>query len=83
MQSLSACREPKRCCQALIAHFTSNLTFSPMCICRDVPPEMFTLPRVWDGVQRQVDYPARVKAVQEFNRANVWRKRGCAVTPTR
>eukprot|EP00891_Asterochloris_glomerata_P008497 jgi/Astpho2/8497/Aster-05539 len=45
--------------------------------------EMFTLPRVWDGVQRQVDYPARVEAVQEFNRANVWRKRGCAVTPTR
>ena len=61
----------------------STLTSNPLCTCRDVPPEMFTLPRVWDGVQRQVGYPARVKAVQDFNRANVWRKRGCAVTPTR
>ena len=43
----------------------------------------YTLPQVWDGVKGQVDYAAKQKEVEEFNKSHAWLKRGIAVTPTR
>ena len=43
----------------------------------------YTLPQVWDGVKGQVDYAAKQKEVEEFNKSHAWLKRGVAVTPTR
>ncbi len=43
----------------------------------------YTLPQVWDGVKEQVDYAAKQKEVEEFNKSHAWLKRGVAVTPTR
>ncbi|DBA80138.1 TPA: hypothetical protein ACH3X2_007614 [Trebouxia sp. C0005] len=50
---------------------------------RDFPVNQYTLPQVWDGVKRQVDYAAKQKEVEDFNKSHAWLKRGIAVTPTR
>lgn len=43
----------------------------------------YTLPQVWEGVKKQVDYAAKQQEVEEFNRSHAWLKRGVAMTPTR
>ena len=52
-------------------------------LCRDFPMNQYTLPKVWDGVKKQVDYAAKQKEVEQFNRNHAWLKRGVAMTPTR
>ena len=53
------------------------------CDCRDFPVNQYTLPQVWEGVKQQVDYAAKQKEVEDFNRDHVWVKRGAAITCTR
>lgn len=52
-------------------------------VCSDFPVNQYTLPQVWEGVKKQVDYAAKQKEVEEFNRSHAWLKRGVAMTPTR
>ncbi|MFQ6026033.1 MAG: molybdopterin cofactor-binding domain-containing protein [Dehalococcoidia bacterium] len=36
---------------------------------------------IWDGLKKSAEFDERVKAVEEFNAENRWRKRGIAMTP--
>ena len=52
-------------------------------VCSDFPVNQYTLPQVWEGVKKQVDYAVKQREVEEFNRSHAWLKRGVAMTPTR
>ena len=53
------------------------------CNCRPFRAEQYTLDRVWEGLKENSNYESRKAAVEEFNRANVWRKRGISINPCR
>nr|AMR99692.1 abscisic-aldehyde oxidase [Scrippsiella trochoidea] len=38
---------------------------------------------LWSSLKSKVGYEQRLKAVQEFNKANAWKKRGISATPAR
>ncbi|KAL1558283.1 aryl-alcohol oxidase 3 [Salvia divinorum] len=41
----------------------------------------YTLPRIWDDLIRSSCYMERTVAVEQFNRSNIWRKRGISCVP--
>lgn len=43
----------------------------------------WTIPEMWAGMKRKVDFEKRKRAVSSFNAQNRWRKRGIAMTPVR
>lgn len=46
-------------------------------------PSTYTLHRLWRELKVKADFDARKAAVEQFNRDNVWRKRGISMMPTR
>lgn len=45
--------------------------------------QLFTLPRIWEELLRDCNYYGRLAAIQDFNKASAWRKRGISITPCR
>ncbi|XP_057782091.1 indole-3-acetaldehyde oxidase-like [Salvia miltiorrhiza] len=41
----------------------------------------YTLPRIWDQLVKSSCYMERIASVQQFNRSNMWRKRGISCVP--
>jgi xanthine dehydrogenase molybdopterin-binding subunit B len=50
---------------------------------RVLPPECYTLPRLWRQLLSSSGYADRVAAVRSHNEAQPWSKRGIVVTPVR
>lgn len=50
---------------------------------RVLPPECYTLPRLWRQLLSSSDYASRVAAVRSHNESHAWSKRGIVVTPVR
>ncbi|KXZ51961.1 hypothetical protein GPECTOR_11g84 [Gonium pectorale] len=48
-----------------------------------IPARMFTLPVLWEKLQRQADWEGIKAEVAAFNAANPWHKRGVAMLPAR
>ena len=67
----------------MVMCIAQSICYSVRLCCSDFPVNQYTLPQVWDGVKRQVDYAAKQKEVEDFNKSHAWLKRGIAVTPTR
>lgn len=44
-------------------------------------PDEYTLPSIWDKVTSMSDYDQRILMVEQFNRSNLWRKRGISRIP--
>ncbi|KAL3625736.1 aryl-alcohol oxidase 3 [Castilleja foliolosa] len=44
-------------------------------------PLEFTLPSIWDKVAKSSIFDQRIGIIEEFNRSNVWRKRGISRVP--
>ncbi|CAH2038928.1 unnamed protein product [Thlaspi arvense] len=44
-------------------------------------PDEYTLPLLWDKLEISSDFKRRAESVKEFNRDNVWRKRGISRVP--
>ncbi|KAL3653264.1 aryl-alcohol oxidase 3 [Castilleja foliolosa] len=44
-------------------------------------PIEFTLPSIWDKVAKSSSFDQRIRIIEQFNRSNVWRKRGISRVP--
>ncbi|KAG7595822.1 Aldehyde oxidase/xanthine dehydrogenase molybdopterin binding domain superfamily [Arabidopsis suecica] len=44
-------------------------------------PDEYTLPLLWDKLEISADFRRRAESVKEFNRCNIWRKRGISRVP--
>ncbi|KAK6163985.1 hypothetical protein DH2020_000849 [Rehmannia glutinosa] len=44
-------------------------------------PVEFTLPSIWDKVARSSSFDERITMTKQFNRSNIWRKRGISRVP--
>lgn len=51
--------------------------------CRQIRGDLFTLPRVWEGLKHKCDFQQRRAAVAAFNEAHTWTKRGICMVPCR
>ena len=47
------------------------------------PLTHYTIPQLWKEVKEKSNFEVRRKAVEEFNQANRWKKRGISITPVR
>jgi xanthine dehydrogenase/oxidase len=43
----------------------------------------WTIPTLWEQIQKDADYAARKQAVEKFNQENRWVKRGISLTPVK
>lgn len=43
----------------------------------------WTIPKLWKQIQKDADYAARKEAVQKYNQANRWIKRGISMSPVK
>ena len=45
--------------------------------------ELFTLPAIWEELQKSANYAQRLTDIRNFNAVSPWRKRGMAMLPCR
>ena len=50
---------------------------------RQIQADLFTLPRVWEGLKQKCHFDQRRAAVAAFNEAHTWTKRGICMVPCR
>ncbi|KAI4382197.1 hypothetical protein MLD38_008192 [Melastoma candidum] len=44
-------------------------------------PDEYTIPSIWDKLGSTADFLRRTEMIEEFNRVNIWRKRGISRVP--
>ena len=86
--TLSTCTSSRvGCCQKMqlavfmATWFGKDMAPSPWPRCFEA--ELFTLPVIWEELQKSANFAQRLADIQDYNKASPWRKRGIAMVPCR